>query len=143
MTRTYARASPTPHLPRSVFKSSALTLHLYIRLSFPVSDVVSASNSRISSSLTLLSTVIKEATESARRGQLTNDLLQQLVLRVGLFPYIPWQVGRGYTHVYLSCVGSRNMLVWMRRVVVTALLLTHCAFAKSAINLATHYGCIR
>jgi hypothetical protein len=58
---------------------------------------VEAGNARIQASLSLLSSVIQDAADSARQGLLTTKVLEQLVLRAGLFPYIPWQVrGRGW-----------------------------------------------
>ena len=56
---------------------------------------VAAGDVRIQTALKTLDDVIATAAVKARQSALTSPVLQELVKRVGLFPYISWQVRRG------------------------------------------------
>ena len=53
---------------------------------------VAAADVRIQTALKTLDDVIATAAAKARQSALTSPVLQDLVKRVGLFPYIGWQV---------------------------------------------------
>lgn len=65
---------------------------------------VAAVDVRIQTALTALTDVIATAASKARQSTLTSVALQELVKRVGLFPYISWQVrqarGEGWGGVW-------------------------------------------
>ena len=56
---------------------------------------MAAVDTRIRTALTTLAEVMDVAAAKVKQDSLTSLALQDLVKRVGLFPYIHWQVRRG------------------------------------------------
>lgn len=80
---------------------------------------VAAADVRIQTALKTLDDVIATAATKARQSALTSPVLQDLVKRVGLFPYIGWQVRScqrvraGGVCRQAQCVVGKVSCVWV------------------------------